>query len=225
MEIIFNGIYNRTILTSLLDCDVAYLGLNFLSNSQNRIRPLRFDAGIIPDRPSIDLSDTGTSKPCLMGSFDDVLPQTIVTTVVDYRLTAVELCSAPTVALVDNLKRTIVPDLSPKLSIATRINLSECNDVAFLEQFVGHLDWFTFGINEVDDSVKKFFSEYEERVKIPYYMVLDERLTDCLPFFINLQSFCGFQIDLSSYLDNDNLSEKLIKEQADSVLKRFASMV
>ncbi len=225
MEIIFNGIYNQTILTSLLGCDVAYLGLDFLSNSKNRIRPLRYDAGIIPDRPSIDLTDTVRSKPCLMGCFDDVLPQTIVTTVVDYGLTAVELCSTPTVALVDNLKRTIVPDLNPELSIATRLNLSECKDLAFLEQFVGHLDWVTFGIGEVDDSIKKFFSEYEERVKIPYYIVLDERLAECLPFFMNLPSFRGLQIDMSSCLDNDKLSEKLIKEQADSVLKRFGSLV
>ncbi len=225
MEIIFNGIYNQTILSSLLDSDTVYLGLDFLSDSQNRIRPLRFNAGIIPDRPSIDLSDASSSKPGLMGSFDGVLPQTVVTTVVDYRLSAVELCYMPTVALVDNLRRTIVPDLRPKLSIATRLNLSENKDVASLVQYAGHLDWITFSINDVDDSVKKFFLEYEERIKIPYYIALNGRLTESLPFFKDRLSFRGLQIDVSSFLDKDNLSEAYVKEQADSVLKRFASLV
>lgn len=224
MEIIFNGIYNQPALISLLDSDVAYLGLDFLSNSQNRIRPLRYDAGIIPDKPSIDVAGVGKSKPCLMGSFDDVLPQTIVTTVVDYRLTAVELCFIPKVALVDNLRRTIVPDLRPQLNIATRLDLSEYNDVSTLEQFAGHLDWLTLNINEVNDCVKTFFHQYEEQVKIPYYIEINERLKDSLPFFMNCPSFRGLQIDLSAYIDKDNLSSVAVKEQADSILRHLASM-
>lgn len=220
MKIIFNGIYNQTILTSLLGCGIDYLGLDFLSSSRNQIRPLRYDAGIIPDRPSIDLDEVGNNEPSLMGSFDNVLPQTIVTRVVDYRLNAIELCTAPSVALVDNLRSTIVSDLRPQLNIAARIDLAEYKDVESLEQYIGHLDWLTFRVNEVDESCQAFF----QKLQIPFYVIFDESIAEYLSFFKSCPSFRGLQVDFSQYIDKDCVSEEQIMLQEKSLLSRFASL-
>ena len=82
--------------------------------------------------------------PKFVGVFVDDMPQNIVTTVYNYHLSYVQLHGDESPVMIDNLRRTLVPDIVPQIKIIKAISVSSAEDLKRCEPYEGHVDLFLF---------------------------------------------------------------------------------
>ena len=82
--------------------------------------------------------------PKFVGVFVDDMPQNIVTAVYNYHLSYVQLHGDESPVMIDNLRRTLVPDIVPQIKIIKAISVSSTEDLKRCEQYEGHVDLFLF---------------------------------------------------------------------------------
>ena len=82
--------------------------------------------------------------PKFVGVFVDDMPQNIVTAVYNYHLSYVQLHGDESPVMIDNLRRTLVPDIVPQIKIIKAISVSSAEDLKRCEQYEGHADLFLF---------------------------------------------------------------------------------
>ena len=82
--------------------------------------------------------------PKFVGVFVDDMPQNIVTAVSNYHLSYVQLHGDESPVMIDNLRRTLVPDIVPQIKIIKGISVSSAEDLKPCEQYEGHVDLFLF---------------------------------------------------------------------------------
>ena len=83
-------------------------------------------------------------KPSFVGVFVNDMPQNIVTAVYNYHLDYVQLHGEESPVMIDNLRRTLVPDIVPEIKIIKAISVSSAEDLKRCEQYEGHIDLFLF---------------------------------------------------------------------------------
>ena len=82
--------------------------------------------------------------PKFVGVFVNDMPQNIVTAVYNYHLSYVQLHGDESTVMIDNLRRTLVPDIVPQIKIIKAISVSSAEDLKRCEQYEGHIDLFLF---------------------------------------------------------------------------------
>ena len=82
--------------------------------------------------------------PKFVGVFVDDMPQNIVTAVYNYHLSYVQLHGDESPVMIDNLRRTLVPDIVPQIKIIKAISVFSAEDLKRCEQYEGHVDLFLF---------------------------------------------------------------------------------
>ncbi len=128
---------------------VDWLGLDFRTGSERYVSQLASCAGIIPDYSSLsDLASGEAAKhqdlPLLCGVFADDMPQNIVTRVVNYNLDVVQLDGEEGLVMIDNLRRTLDPDIHAGVKIMKRITVNRREDVERYKHYAGGVDYFLF---------------------------------------------------------------------------------
>ena len=119
---------------------VDMMGLIFYPKSPRYVRSISVSAGIVPDR--------ATSLQCpkakLVGVFVNEMPQTVITHAYNYRLDFIQLHGDETPTYIDNLKRTLIPDILPDVRIIKALSIREADDVKRWRQYEGHVDMLLF---------------------------------------------------------------------------------
>ena len=134
--------------------DVDWIGLVFWKDSPRFVTQYSSSGGFIPDYTSID-SEVPTlggkpifryqeNKPKRVGVFVDDMPQNIVTRVYNYHLDWVQLHGSESPVMIDNLKRTLIPDISPNVKIIKAISVSRREDIERWRPYQGHIDMLLF---------------------------------------------------------------------------------
>ena len=82
--------------------------------------------------------------PKFVGVFVNDMPQNIVTAVYNYHLSYVQLHGDESPVMIDNLRRTLVPDIAPQIKIIKAISVSSAEDLKRCEQYEGHVDLLLF---------------------------------------------------------------------------------
>ena len=133
---------------------VDWMGLIFHPDSPRYVSQIRSRAGIIPDysrfevkqetaRGTVDNAEPQTPVK-RVGVFVDDMPQNIVTRVVNYKLDVIQLHGSEGVVLIDNLRRTIDPDIHPDILIMKSLPIASVEDIQRYRDYVGHVDYFLF---------------------------------------------------------------------------------
>lgn len=128
---------------------IDYMGLIFWPKSPRYVGTIKVNAGIIPNRPyqlGTDSMPTGTSlkQPALVGVFVNEMPQTVLTCAYNYRLDYIQLHGNESTIYIDNLRRTLVPDILPNVKIIKALSIWEADDVKRWREYAGHVDLFLF---------------------------------------------------------------------------------
>lgn len=144
---------------------VDMMGFIFWPKSPRYVQMISSDAGIIPDYSEERLraasqaaedSDTAqpkvqsskfkvqSSSPARVGVFVDEMPQTIVTHVYNYALDYVQLHGQESRTMIENLKRTLIPDIAPDIRIIKALSISSAEDMARYKEYEGAVDLFLF---------------------------------------------------------------------------------
>lgn len=119
---------------------VDMMGLIFYPKSQRYVRSIPVSAGIVPDRAT----NLQRSKAKLVGVFVNEMPQTVITQAYNYQLDYIQLHGEESPIYIDNLKRTLVPDILPDVKIIKALSIREADDVKRWRQYEGHVDMLLF---------------------------------------------------------------------------------
>ena len=93
---------------------VNMIGLIFWPKSPRYVQSFSTNAGIIPDlkNPAIkDINDVS-----YVGVFVDEMPQNVVTHAYNYKLDYIQLHGNESPIYIDNLRKTLVPDILPNVT-------------------------------------------------------------------------------------------------------------
>ena len=135
---------------------IDWIGLDFIPNSERYVSQIASCAGIIPDYSSLsDLSSDKLSQqkegPVLCGVFADDMPQNIVTRVVNFNLDVVQLNGDESSVMIDNLRRTLDPDIHAGIKIMKRLVITKREDIENYKKYAEGVDYFLF---DVQDNLK-----------------------------------------------------------------------
>ena len=139
--------------------EVAKLGIDmigfiFWPESPRFVKMIAAQAGIIPDYSEERLKNAKESlsecpkeqlrMPKRAGVFVNDMPQNIVTRVYNYSLDYVQLHGNESAVMIENLKRTLIPDISPNIKIIKALSIHEKDDVKRWREYEGVVDMLLF---------------------------------------------------------------------------------
>lgn len=122
--------------------DIDLMGFIFYPKSSRYVQQISMHAGIIPDRADDEI--VGKKHCKFVGVFVDDMPQNIVTRVYNYHLDYVQLHGNESPVMIDNLKRTLIPDIVPDIKIIKALGIREADDVKRWREYEGYVDMFLF---------------------------------------------------------------------------------
>lgn len=134
---------------------IDLMGFIFYPQSPRYVQMISSQAGIIPDYSverlkearSSKTSEAGSAKPSgprKVGVFVDDMPQNIVTRVYNYHLDYVQLHGSERPVMIENLRRTLDPDIRPGVGIIKALSIKEKDDVKQWRDYQGVADMLLF---------------------------------------------------------------------------------
>lgn len=154
---------------ALAELGVAWIGFDFRPDSPKFVRQISSRAGIIPDYGSRDAAmgketvqneSTNGYSPQRFGVFADDMPQNIVTRVVNFKLTMVQLDGEESSIMINNLRSTLDPDICEGINIVKTLHIQTVEDLMQTQEYEGAVDYFLFKIDtaKVDLNVIKTYA-------------------------------------------------------------------
>lgn len=134
---------------------VDMLGFVFCKNSLRCVSLVPSCAGTLPDRANDAIGGygkDGNSKVCRVGVFNDDMPQSIITMIYSYKLDYVQLNGSESSVMIDNLRRTVDPDIRPGIKFIKRLNVSTADDIRRWREYKDSADILLFHIKTCADS-------------------------------------------------------------------------
>ena len=142
-------------IREVAELGVDMMGFIFWPESPRFVQMISAQAGIIPDYSEERLRKArsqnqnspkgGTERGLLrVGVFVDDMPQSIVTRVYNYDLDYVQLHGSESAVMIENLKRTLIPDIAPDIKIIKALSIREKDDVKRWREYEGVADMLLF---------------------------------------------------------------------------------
>lgn len=121
---------------------VDMTGMIFYKKSSRYVSMTPSGAGIIPDYVSAGFS--ADASPRRVGVFVDEMPQTIITCVYNFGLDYIQLHGSESPVLIDNLRRTIDPDIHRDIKVIKALSIRSADDFGRWRAYKGHADMLLF---------------------------------------------------------------------------------
>lgn len=118
------------------------LALDFRPASPAYIAMLPTGAGIIPDRPGLDIGNAEGTK--LVGVFSNESSQNIITRIVNFKLAAVRLDGDEPPTQIDNLRLTVKPEINPDILFIKTIVVRSGYDLSKATDYTTCADFLMF---------------------------------------------------------------------------------
>lgn len=148
-------------IRAVASLDIDLMGFIFYPKSSRYVQMISSKAGIIPDYSVERLrglkarnGENETAKtgdpvdadtlPARVGVFVDDMPQNIVTRVYNYSLDYVQLHGDESPVMIENLRRTLDPDIAPKIKIIKALSIRSEEDDRRWRDYKGLVDLFLF---------------------------------------------------------------------------------
>ena len=147
------GVRTPDNVRELSEIDVDWVGLVFWPESPRYVKQIAARGGFYPDYSSFAKTSKELGgmpeearkahKPLRVGVFVDGMPQNIVTRVYNFNLDLVQLHGDELPCMIDNLRRTLDPDIRPVKIIKT-IFVEKAEDLQVCKDYEGVVDYFLF---------------------------------------------------------------------------------
>ena len=140
-------------IRQVAELGVDMMGFIFWPESPRFVKMISAQAGIIPDyseerlrkmRAKTPSDAVAEKRPKRVGVFVDEMPQSIVTRVYNYELDFVQLHGHESAVMIDNLKRTLIPDIAPDIKVIKALSIREKDDVKRWREYEGVADMLLF---------------------------------------------------------------------------------
>ena len=123
---------------------VDMIGLIFWPKSPRYVENISSHAGLIPDLRNENITEGNGEEASYVGVFVDEMPQNVVTQAYNYKLGYIQLHGSESPVYIDNLKRTLVPDILPDVKIIKAISIEQASDIEKWREYKGHADLLLF---------------------------------------------------------------------------------
>lgn len=147
MKIKVCGMRDPENIRAVKELGIDFMGLIFWPKSPRYVSSIPVHAGIIPDAADESVLSSSVAehhKPAIVGVFVNEMPQTVITHAYNYRLDYIQLHGNESPIYIDNLKRTLVPDILPNVKIIKALSIREADDVKRWREYEGHVDMLLF---------------------------------------------------------------------------------
>jgi len=144
------GMRDADNIREVSELDIDMMGFIFWKDSPRFVRMISSHAGIIPDYSEERLNKNSGKvvddqhRIKRVGVFVDDMPQTIVTRIYNYELDYVQLHGEESCIMIDNLRRTLEPDIRTGVKIIKTISVSSAEDIEKTMEYEGCVDLFLF---------------------------------------------------------------------------------
>ena len=144
------GMRDADNIREVSELDINMMGFIFWKDSPRFVRMISSHAGIIPDYSEERLNKNSGKvvddqhRIKRVGVFVDDMPQTIVTRIYNYELDYVQLHGEESCIMIDNLRRTLEPDIRTGVKIIKTISVSSAEDIEKTKEYEGCVDLFLF---------------------------------------------------------------------------------
>lgn len=218
------GISGIDKMALLIKCGVDCLGLNFKKDSSDCLRMISSNSGIFPDYPDtrfIEQISEMNKSACnftLTGVFADDMPQNIITRISNYHLDYVQLDGDESRVMIENLRRSVVPDIAGKLGIIKAVTLNTLADLEICATYEGVVDYFLFkpGADICHKELCHILNNFDGTTPYIIYGVKSNQSEDC--FFESKchKMFAGIELDQDficgeEAVDIDNIRKMIHK--------------
>lgn len=131
---------------------VDMIGLVFYPKSPRYVSMVPFYAGLIPDFSEERLEAAKSQrpfaisdrKPYRVGVFVNDMPQNIITRVYNYGLDAVQMHGHESPVMIENLRKTIIPDVKKNIKFIKAISINCADDINIYKKYEDVVDMFLF---------------------------------------------------------------------------------
>ena len=148
------GMRDADNIRAVAELGIDLMGFVFYPDSPRFVQMISSHAGIIPDYSEERLEKMKDGKedalaktahrPLNVGVFVDDMPQNIVTRVYNFSLDYVQLHGNELPVMIDNLRRTIDPDIHPNIKIIKALSVEKKEDIEQWKAYRGHADMLLF---------------------------------------------------------------------------------
>lgn len=159
MKIKVCGMRDPENIHAVKELGIDFLGLIFWPKSSRYVKDITVRAGNIPDIPiELGMKNGPERQPATVGVFVNEMPQTVVTHAYNYKLDYIQLHGEESPTYIDNLKRTLIPDIMPDIKVIKALSIREADDVKRWRQYKDHTDLILFDTkcDSVGGSGKQF---------------------------------------------------------------------
>lgn len=147
MIIAIDGFSEADNIKEISRLGIDWIGLDFVADSPRRVRQLASLSGMLPDSPLLECAGLAPGSR-LMGVFRDEMPQTIVTSIYNFHLDLVRLEGEESTVLIDNLRRTVDPDIRRGLQFVKTLRIERREDLLRAADYAGHADYLLLDLVE-----------------------------------------------------------------------------
>jgi phosphoribosylanthranilate isomerase len=185
--------------------DIDWMGFVFWRDSPRYLQQISSRTGTLPDYSS--LRDDAMRKKAdgkkdilRVGVFVDDMPQNIVTRVVNYRLDIVQLHGGESPVMMENLRRTIDPDIHPGIKLMKTIYVGCADDLKCCADYAGVADYFLFEPKKPADADTKSLIDWDVLAsydgQVPFILGGDIGPDDVERIrHFSHPAFCGISVD------------------------------
>ena len=145
MKIKVCGMRDPENIHAVKELGIDFLGLIFWPKSSRYVKDITVRAGNIPDIPTeLGMTKSQERQPATVGVFVNEMPQTVVTHAYNYKLDYIQLHGEESPTYIDNLKRTLIPDIMPEIKVIKALSICEADDIKRWRQYKDHTDLILF---------------------------------------------------------------------------------
>lgn len=144
------GMRDAENIRAVSELGIDMMGFIFWKDSPRFVQMISSNAGIIPDYSEERLNKNrgkvvdDQHRIKRVGVFVDDMPQTIVTRIYNYELDYVQLHGEESCIMIDNLRRTLEPDIRTGVKVIKTISVSSAEDIEKTKEYEGCVDMFLF---------------------------------------------------------------------------------
>jgi phosphoribosylanthranilate isomerase len=146
------GLRESENINAVSELGVDIIGLIFYPKSPRYVSMVPAQSGLVPDYSEERLDaakasrqfSQSTNKPLRTGVFVDDMPQNIITRVYNFNIDIVQLHGNESPVMIENLRKTIVPDIRKDIKFIKTISISSVADIELYKQYEGIVDMFIF---------------------------------------------------------------------------------
>lgn len=152
------GMRDADNIRAVSELGVDMLGFDFRPESPRFVRMVSSLAGTIPDYSEEQITRNAsvpTASPSVtpmkIGVFADDMPQSIVTRVYNYQLDGVQLNGSEGRVMIENLKRTLEPDIRQGVRIIKTLTIISPEDIEQYKEYEGVADMLLFVPKSIEE--------------------------------------------------------------------------